>query len=526
VHQRDISRLRGGSASPEEGVTPFLRSRYAIFWMRVSTSREVPIGSSREGFRSAFARVHTGAQRRNLEGIVSFCLRAGRFQVAAVTAVLVTVVAFADRAAGNAVSLSVFYILPMMVGATILEPVQIAGLALLCAAFRARFDVPSSQAEAVLRFIFASLAYFTTGLFVMALVRNREQTVEHLGEIQREHELRQEAEAQLSGVMESSPAAILTVDRLGRVLAANQAANRLFSIPSGQSLQGRTIEHYLPVLGDALSLEAGPEAFRTAAQCQGRRENGDVFLAHTWFSSYGTATGTRLAAIVVDASEEIREREEQNLRQLMEYNRIAASGVSHEVRNLCGALSLLSSNLREKHNLGGDADYKGLVTLVKGLERIATFDLQARGRDTVEAVPLQEVLGHLRIMIEPAWQEADGRVDWSVPLFLPAVVADPQGLLQVFLNLAHNSLRAVGESPSRRLDVQVLVQERMALISFQDSGPGVEAPERLFQPFQPGADGTGLGLYISRAMVRSYGGDLRFDPGAGGCCFVVELPVA
>ena len=47
---------------------------------------------------------------------------------------------------------------------------------------------------------------------------------------------------------------------------------------------------------------------------------------------------------------------------------------------------------------------------------------------------------------------------------------------------------------------------------FEDSGPGIAAPERLFQPFQQGAEGTGLGLYISRAVLRSYGGDLRFEP--------------
>jgi C4-dicarboxylate-specific signal transduction histidine kinase len=98
--------------------------------------------------------------------------------------------------------------------------------------------------------------------------------------------------------------------------------------------------------------------------------------------------------------------------------------------------------------------------------------------------------------------------------------------LQVFLNLAQNSLRAVTGTPVRELEVCVKVGEQRAVVMFRDSGPGVEAPERLFQPFQTGADGTGLGLYISRAIVRSYGGDLRFEPSARGCCFIVELPVA
>jgi len=114
-------------------------------------------------------------------------------------------------------------------------------------------------------------------------------------------------------------------------------------------------------------------------------------------------------------------------------------------------------------------------------------------------------------------------VRWRVPTEPPAVVANPQGLLQVFLNLVQNSHRAVQESAVRDLTIAVAIEEQKALVSFQDSGPGVASPERLFQPFQPGSDGTGLGLYVSRAVVRSYGGDLRFEPTGNGACFTVEL---
>jgi two-component system sensor kinase FixL len=462
-----------------------------------------------------------------LDELISLCLKAGRIRVLMVTAGLVVLVALADWAVGNTVSLGVLYMLPMILGAVIMGPLEIGCMALICALLRGQFDVPSSRAEVILRFAFASVGYFATGLFVAALVRNRELVVEHLAKIEREQELRHEAEEQLSVMVESSPAAILTLDQDGRVLAANQAADRLFGVASTtKSLRGRAIDRYLPVLADALRLESGPEGFRTAAQCQGRREDGEVFLAHTWFSSYSTPHGTRLAAIIVDSSEEMREREELNLRHLMKYNRIAASGVSHEVRNLCAAISLLSANLSEKHKLAGDEDYEGLVSLVTGLQRIASFDLHSRVPADVEKIPLQNVLDHLRIVIEPDWQDFEGRVDWEAPLPIPMVAADPHGLLQVFLNLAQNSLRAVGASTERRLKITVAASQQNVRISFEDSGPGVAAPDRLFQPFQAGADGSGLGLYISRAIVRSYGGDLRFDPTASGCRFVVELPQA
>jgi len=464
-------------------------------------------------------------RRRSLNVMIGLCLRAGRKRVLLVTAALVTTVAFADWAVGNSVSLGVLYILPMMLGAVVLRPWETAALAVLCSLLRSTFDTPGSHAEIILRFAFATLAYFSSGLFVTALVRNRQLVVEHLVRIEREQALRREAEEQLSVLVESSPAAILTLDGQGVVLAANKAAQALFNIPDGQSLVGREIEGYLPVLRDALRVEIGLEAFRTAAQCQGRRENGEIFVAHTWFSSYHTPVGLRLAAIVADSSEEMREREEHNLRQLMTYNRIAAAGVSHEVRNMCSSISLVTANLAERHNLVLDESYQGLTALVQGLERIARFELHSRVHDTFKEVPLQTVLDNLRILIEPDWQEIDGQVHWELPAKCPKVVADPQGLLQAFLNLAQNSLRAVERCEPRELRIQVAAGEDGTLVRFEDSGPGIAMPEGLFQPFQAGAEGTGLGLYISRALIRSYGGDLRYEPRGTKCCFVVELQV-
>jgi PAS domain S-box-containing protein len=373
--------------------------------------------------------------------------------------------------------------------------------------------------------VFASLAYFCSGLFVVALVRNRELVMDHLENIERERSLRSEAEQQLRVLVESSPAAILTLDGKGTVLAANNAAKELFTISDGDALQGRDISKYLPVLSDALRFQIGPEAFRTAAQCQGRRENGEVFLAHTWFSSYVSGEGTRLAAIVVDSSEEMRDREEQNLRELMKYNRIAASAVSHEVRNVSAAISLVSSSLGEKHRLDTDEDYQALLNLVSGLEKIASLNLRSRGHATLQDVPLQPVLDSLRIIVESEWREIGGSILWPPPKSMPNVVADPHGLLQVFLNLVQNSYTAVQESPLRELTITVSTTAQMAFVRLTDSGPGISSPEHLFQPFQGARDGAGLGLYISRAIVRSYGGDLRFEPHKEGACFVVELQI-
>jgi two-component system sensor kinase FixL len=60
-------------------------------------------------------------------------------------------------------------------------------------------------------------------------------------------------------------------------------------------------------------------------------------------------------------------------------------------------------------------------------------------------------------------------------------------------------------------------------IRLADTGTGISSPYELFKPFQRGANAAGLGLYVSRAILRSSGGDLRFEPRKEGCCFAVSL---
>lgn len=455
--------------------------------------------------------------------MTSIFLRTGHGRILGAIAGTVTLIAVADRAVGNRASLGVLYTLPMVLGAVVLPPPAIIGLAVLCAALRSLFDLPSPPLEALLRFVFAVIAYACSALFVAGRIRTRELAIEHLASINREQELRREVEEQLKILVESSPAAILTLDETGAIVAANRATDSLLMLAQGENAKGRDISAYLPVLADALKFEPGSGELRTAAQCQGRRENGEIFLAHTWFSSWTTPRGRRLAAIVVDSSEEMRENEQESLRQLTLANSIAAAAVFHEVRNLCGAISVISANLQRRYAISQDEDFQALISLVAGLEKVASTQMQSRGSDFLEEIPLQAVLDDLRIVIEPDWREIGGVVRWQLPERATLVLGERHGLLQAFLNLAQNSRRAVLDREARELKICVTVTDRKITIRFYDSGVGVAAPDRLFAPFQPGADGTGLGLYISRAVVRSYGGDLRFEPGVSGSCFAVEL---
>jgi PAS domain S-box-containing protein len=442
--------------------------------------------------------------------VMTVLLRAGKARVLGIALSMIAIIAVADRAIGNRASLGLFYMLPMVFAGSVLNPWEVIALALACTFLRGWFDIPLPELEALLRFPFSFGAYAGAGLLAIAI-----------SSVRREQELRREAEEQLRVLVESSPAAIITVDDKGIVLATNNAADSLI-MPEGGSLKGRSVAPYLPVLIDALQFDFGPEALRTSAQCQGLRENGEVFLAYTWFSSWRAPEGKRLAAIIVDSSEEMRDREEENLREITRANRLAVAAMSHEVRNLSGAISVVSNNLL----LRGDAaneDVKAIASLARGLETLAATALTARDPSEPEAVSLRKVLDDLRIIAEPQWREAGGRLQWRLSREIPDVLGEAHGLLQAFLNLAQNSLRAVCNSRTKELVIEVSSQGSNLLVRFRDTGPGVPQPDRLFAPFQPGADGSGLGLYVSRSLVRSFGGDIRYETGAPGSCFMVEL---
>ncbi len=420
-------------------------------------------------------------------------------------------------------SLGVLYIFPMMLGATVLRPWETAISAVFCAILRWRFDTPSAAADETLRSAFAIAGYLSAGLFVTAVVRNRQLMAESLQHLQVEQKLRHDAETQLQILVESSPAAIIIIDREGVVVAANRAADEVFAVGEGNSLRGANVAKYVPVLSDALHLQGTTDSFRTAVQCQGRRANGEIFLAHVWFSSHGEGN-YHISAIIVDSSEEMRAREEQNLQQLLNYNRITAAALAHEVRNISVAIGILSTNLQEKI-ANPDEDCEGLIRLARGLEKLAVVTLSSHTVGTVGPISLASVLDNLRIIIEQEWNEMGGAIRWPPSAAVPDVLADETGLLQSLLNLTQNSQRAVREQQIKTLEITLEAQQRHLILRVKDSGPGVLKPQDLFRPFQTDSETTGLGLYISRALVRSFGGDLRFEPQASGCCFAIELQI-
>jgi PAS domain S-box-containing protein len=419
-------------------------------------------------------------------------------------------------------SLGVLYILPVLVAASVLNRWQTLLMAAACALIRGQFQLNLPQIEFWLRFAMAMLAYSGGGLLVGELSRNRRAIVDAYTKLKIEKEMRQQAEEQLRLLAESSPAAILTLNQQGEVIAANRAANEMLGVQSPETLIGKPIEEHVPVLAGALR-SSRSSVVRASAAGWARKLNGTRFPVASWFSTYETAHQRCLAGIMVDMSEDMRDRELESFRHFGEYNRLLASAVSHEIRNMCLAIRVVTTNLRQKPGLVEDADFAALSSLIEGLSRMASFELQ-NGKDEGSGwIDPAVVLEQLRVVVEPDWSDV-GVLEWNVEK-LPMVRGDEHSLLQVFLNLAQNSLRAAQHSPKALLRVHARAEDGSVVVSLIDSGPGIADPAKLFQPFRAEADGSGLGLYISRTIMRSMGGELTFVPVDYGCRFDVKLAV-
>lgn len=436
--------------------------------------------------------------------------------------ILICLIALADWLIIEPIPLGFLYLIPMLMVGSVVGRVQIVAAATLCTILAELFsDLPWHLRTGISRDVLYFAAFTGAGLFVREVNNSRRTAIENLREIEHERDARRDAEEQLKILIESSPVAVFTADATGRVLMANDAAHRILGLAEG-SLPGKDIFCYLPALTNVSSPDSTQEHLRAVMQARGQREDGESFLADICFSTYRTTAGTRLAGMVLDTSEELREHEVGGLHQLLEGSRIAVSGLSHEIRNVCGAIAAVHKNLQRTPSLIGDKDFEALGNLVLALERLASVNLTQSSSQATE-VDLAVLLDELKIVVTPSLQEEEIAAHWAVEPGLPLVWADRSSLMQVFLNLISNSTRALSKKSIRKLRISAESVGDQVHVRVFDNGGGVLQTEHLFHPFQAGAEATGLGLYMSRAFARSFGGELRYIPLADGACFVVEL---
>lgn len=229
--------------------------------------------------------------------------------------------------------------------------------------------------------------------------------------------------------------------------------------------------------------------------------------------------------------------------RLAALGRLSAS-IGHEINNplsyVIGNLNYIADELADEQSERQDALIESAVQdALGGAERIRKIvgELRAFGlsseRDVRQVIDVCELL-------ETAVKLVRGELRHRARLereyeVVPKVLADPNKLTQVFVNLLVNAAQAI---PEERLGsahavvtlrTRKLAGDRLA-IEVNDTGTGItdEVRQRLFEPFfttKPSDKGTGLGLFVSLGIVTGFGGNIEVESRVGhGTTLRVVLP--
>jgi histidine kinase len=225
-----------------------------------------------------------------------------------------------------------------------------------------------------------------------------------------------------------------------------------------------------------------------------------------------------------------------------------ASGVAHELNQPLAVIKTAGSILMKrlkKSPLAGDEtlmNVSGKIdTNVDRASNIIEHMRQfARKYDArLEPTQINQVIEKTFDMFDQQFKVRGIATEWDVDLDLPTIMAEPNRLEQVFVNLFINARDAIEERGDLHVegknDKKVLIVTRLergtVVVEICDSGAGIPPAiaEKIFEPFfttKEVGKGTGLGLSISYGIVNELGGEIFARPRTGGgACFVMRFPV-
>jgi two-component system NtrC family sensor kinase len=235
------------------------------------------------------------------------------------------------------------------------------------------------------------------------------------------------------------------------------------------------------------------------------------------------------------AYEDLRHTQEQ----LLQSEKMSAvgqliAGVAHELNNPLTAILGYAQLLDGAGLDHRSADYvKKLFKQAQRTHRVVQnlLSFSRQRKPQKQDVDLKRVLEETLALREYDLKVSNITLERDLPDDMPPVVADPHQLEQVFLNVINNALDAMLESHSSGvLKVRGFRRNSFVCVEFDDSGPGIKDPTRIFDPFYTTktiGKGTGLGLSICYGIIKEHGGEIvARNRDEGGAAIEIRLPAS
>jgi two-component system, NtrC family, sensor kinase len=223
--------------------------------------------------------------------------------------------------------------------------------------------------------------------------------------------------------------------------------------------------------------------------------------------------------------------------------RLAAVGqtiaaISHHVKNILQGLrsgsDVLKMGLEQKDDT---LLHQGAKIVEKNQARIydLVMDMLSYSKErepALEATDINALVEDVLEVVEGRINDMGVRVNRRFAGGLPLVQIDPDGIHRALLNLVTNALDAIEDRPNPILSLSTALESdgQWVRVGVTENGVGIP-PEKmgdLFRPFvsTKGSKGTGLGLAVSRKILREHGGDILVQSEVGkGSRFSLRLPI-
>ncbi len=383
-------------------------------------------------------------------------------------------------------------------------------------------------------------------------VRRRQRTaVEQLARQRRDLE---RSERLLRDVLQSVPDAVVVVDRDGRVLTRNAAAEAMLGNPTEPTtLAGWRAEMELEMLVDneVMPIEQHPlhvalrgdSVDREALLLRRRGVDHDVCVSASARPLYDDDGVSGAVEILRDMTAERAAQQRLMVSDRMASIGMLAAGVAHELNN---PLAAVLANLELAMELFGQGtlsppDLAEVIEMITDARSAAdrvrhiVKDLKIFSRHEDSPMGAVSLKPALESTLRMAWNEIRHRARLVKSYAeTPLVRGSESRLGQVFLNLIVNAAQAIPEGSADRntITIATRTEGQTVIVEISDTGAGMslDTQRQLFIPFfttKPQGQGTGLGLAISHQIVTSLGGTITVDSTLGkGTTFRVALPIA
>jgi len=346
---------------------------------------------------------------------------------------------------------------------------------------------------------------------------------------------RERAQKLLAAIVESSDDAIVSKDLAGRILTWNPAAERLFGYTSEEAV-GQSIRLLLPPeraddffsILDRIRQGERVEHYETVR----RRKDGSLVEVSLTVSPVHDDDGMVVAASKI-ARDLTAVREVQRERERMREMFLATLG--HDLRNPLNTITISLAYL-QKHipqslrhvttRMSSSAN-----RMARMIEQLLDFTRARLGG----GIPISPRPADLREICASVIDELQAQHPDRLRLTAEGEFRgqwDTDRLAQVFGNLLGNALEH--GSPATPVDVRLGLENGVARIDVENRGATIPADlrEEIFEPFRRvGRDtsrtptGVGLGLYITREIVRAHGGTIEMTSEGDRTTFTLRLPL-